>query len=278
MVASKLQQTMNESTLGLPIIVSLVLHIGIVFFIALNINWSSEKDIVPKPVQAFVVKDYKPVKKVPKQKSQLELEQEAIKVRDAAVERRRQERLAAEEEERIRLNEEKKAEEEKQRLAKIEQEKIAAEKAKAEKEKLEKEKLEKERLEREKAEEARLLDEALKAEEAELEKMRQDELNNELTVEQSRLAQLNTEYKYSIRDKISRNWNKPITTQDNYQCNVFVKQIPGGEIINVEIKSCNGDAVFKQSVQNALLKVKTLPYSGYEEVFSRDIEFTFKPE
>lgn len=247
MVVPNIQQTINESTFSLPIAVSLVLHIGIIYFITHNVDWSSkQKDILANPVQAFVLNDYKAKQQPVKQKTPAELEAEAIKLRDAAVERIHQERLMAEEKEK---------------------------RAKAEKEKLEKA-----RLAKQKAEEERLLQEALAAEEAELEKMRQEELANELTAEQSRLGQLHAEYKYAIRDKISRNWNKPITMQDSYQCSVLVKQIPGGEIVNVEIKSCNGNAVFKQSVENALNKVKTLPYSGYQEVFSRDIEFIFKPE
>lgn len=274
MSARNIQKVMNHSTFGMPVVVSLILHIGIIAFITINIDWSKEDEIMPAPIQAFVVNDYTPKKIKPSQRVNIpdpKVELEKQKAEQLAQEKAAQEKV--QQEEALRLKKEKEAAEEKEK-ERLEKEKLEKEKQ----DKLEKERIEKEKIEKQKAEEERLLQEALKAEEAELERLRQEELNSELNAEQSRLAQLNTEYKYAIRDKISRNWNKPITVKESFQCEVLVKQIPGGEIVNVAVKSCNGDAIFKSSVENALRKVKTLPYTGYEEVFNRDIEFTFKPE
>lgn len=294
--------TVQEAPLGIPFLVSLLMHAALIYFITLNIDWSSDESLLAAdPIPAFVIsaEQLKPSTPIAIPPTQAEREAEAIRLRDAAVERIRQERLAEEkaaelaaEQQRLAAEQEQialqRAEQQRQEEARLEAERLEQlrqEELRREQELIEQERQEQLRLEQErlaKELEAQLLQQAL-AEEAELlEQARAAELSAqldaELSAEQNRLAQLNLSYKFAIRDIISRNWNKPISSKSEYECEVFVNQIPGGDIVSVAVQRCNGDAVFRTSVENALQKVSTLPYKGFEEVFTREIQFTFKPE
>jgi len=41
---------------------------------------------------------------------------------------------------------------------------------------------------------------------------------------------------------------------------------------------CPYDALGKRSLEAAVLKASPLPYAGFEDVFSRDVILTFRPE
>jgi colicin import membrane protein len=68
------------------------------------------------------------------------------------------------------------------------------------------------------------------------------------------------------------NWNSSLAAE-NVRCTVTFTQIPGGEVINVEFRSCSYDAQGRESVERALRK-SPMPYSGFEPVFSRNISLT----
>lgn len=293
----------QDAPIGVPVLVSLLMHAALIYFITLNIDWSPDASLLAAdPIPAFVISaeqlpENAPIAIPP---TQAEREAEAIRLRAAAAERIRQERLAEEqaaalaaeqariaaEQEKIALQRAEQARQEAERLEAERQEQLRQEATRLEQEAQE----EQERQEQMRLEQARLakqleqerLQQALAEEAKQLEQARAAELsaqlNAELSAEQNRLAQLNLSYKFAIRDIISRNWNKPISSKESYECEVLVNQIPGGDIVNVAVQRCNGDALFRTSVQNALQKVTRLPYKGFEEVFSREIQFTFKPE
>lgn len=290
----------QDAPIGVPVLVSLLMHAALIYFITLNIDWSPDESLLAAdPIPAFVISTDQLPDNVPNviPPTQAEREAEVIRQRAAAAERIRQERLAEEkaaalaaEQEQIALQRAEQARQEAARQEQLRQEQLRQEQLRQEALRLEQARLEKERqeqirLEQErlaKALEQELLQQALAEEAKQLEQARAAELSAqlaaELSVEQNRLAQLNLSYKFAIRDIISRNWNKPISSKENYECEVLVNQIPGGDIVNVAVQRCNGDALFRTSVQNALQKVTRLPYKGFEEVFSREIQFTFKPE
>jgi colicin import membrane protein len=83
-------------------------------------------------------------------------------------------------------------------------------------------------------------------------------------------------YKQAIKQRVDRNWVRPLSAEDWYTCEVVVDQIPGGEVINVQIQQCDGDAVFQRSIRNAVYKSSPLPDPPNPALFDRRIQFTFK--
>src|SRR5690625_3204782 len=97
--------------------------------------------------------------------------------------------------------------------------------------------------------------------------------------ENARKATLGEEYEATIKQMIERNWHPPSTIPDDLYCPVVIRQIPGGEIVDVRItSSCNADEAMRRSMLTAINSVGDLPYGGYEEVFTREIEFECVPK
>ncbi|MDH5191927.1 MAG: cell envelope integrity protein TolA [Gammaproteobacteria bacterium] len=192
------------------------------------------------------------------------------------------------EEQRIADLKKKRAEEEKKR--KVEQEKAKKEAARLAKLKKEKAALEKKR----KAEEKRLADLAAerkmeqerkqKAEEAAKQQAAEAALKAKLAEEDrqlkaaqtARLNSLREKYMISIRNKVRSKWIRPPGEKGNLSCKVGVQQIPGGEVVNVTVTSCDGSESFKRSVELAVYKASPLPIPAVTDLFERDIEFTFR--
>lgn len=114
--------------------------------------------------------------------------------------------------------------------------------------------------------------------ERELEQQRREQL---LAMEQSQrrqgeIASLQDQYILAIQAVVTQNWLRPPTARTGLRCKLRVNQIPGGEVISsVVISPCNADDVTRRSIIAAVKRAEPLPYRGYEEVFSREIEFTF---
>jgi len=74
------------------------------------------------------------------------------------------------------------------------------------------------------------------------------------------------------------NWNRPENIPGGQMCPIRIRQVPGGEVIDVEVSaSCPYDDQGKRSVEAAVLKAQPLPYAGFESVFSRDLSIRFRP-
>lgn len=196
---------------------------------------------------------------------QEELERE--RAEEAERERREQERreqARREAEQRRQLEEERRQrEEERQR----ELEEIRRQREEARQRREEQERRLQELAERREAEE----DERQREEEAERLRLAQEQ-----AAEQARRATLQEEYTETIRALVTRNWIRPPTASSGLRCDVKVVQIPGGEIIDATIVSpCNADEATRRSITAAVMRVGELPYRGYEDVFAREIVFTF---
>ena len=90
-------------------------------------------------------------------------------------------------------------------------------------------------------------------------------------------ATLLEEYLYAIQALVTSNWRRPPTAQEGLSCNMLVRQIPGGEVLAVAVTSpCNADAATRESIIRAINASSPLPSRGYEEVFAREIKFTFR--
>jgi colicin import membrane protein len=158
-----------------------------------------------------------------------------------------------------------KEEERKKQLADIRKQREAAEKAL----KLEKEKLaqlqDRQRTDRANAEKARV------------QEMVEHEADQAQTGAGGEDNDLAARYAAAIQSAVTNNWNRPDSATAGLRCTVLITQIPGGDLINVQVTNpCNADQVTRNSIESAVRKAAPLPYQGYEKVFQRSIRFNFR--
>lgn len=90
---------------------------------------------------------------------------------------------------------------------------------------------------------------------------------------------VNALYSVALKDAITRQWTRPESIPIGVPCQVRIRQIPGGEVVDVQVSAgCPYDQLGKRSLEAAVLKASPLPYAGFEDVFSRDVILTFRPE
>ena len=176
-----------------------------------------------------------------------------------------------EEQERIRLQDEadrKRREEEQAEQKRLREEELERRRQEAERKRLED-------LERQRVENQRLRREA---EDAVLERRRQAEI----AAEDLRLEGLNADdtsrWAYAIQQQITRNFIRPASAPEKLDCNVNVKQLPGGQVVNVDIGRCNGDAAVQRAIEAAVRKASPLPLPDNPSIFERDLTIIFRPE
>lgn len=86
-------------------------------------------------------------------------------------------------------------------------------------------------------------------------------------------------YQAALMNAIMRQWTRPESVRLGQVCQVLIRQIPGGEVVSVEITpSCPFDEQGRRSVEAAILKASPLPYAGFEDVFVRDPVIKFRYE
>jgi colicin import membrane protein len=253
---------------------AVLVHVALAGILFVSLEWTdvptprqAEVDVVKavaideKKIQAELNKLKKAEAK--KKKKQRKLDKKA---RDAKKKRKREEKRLA------KLRKERKAE--KKRLAKdhakkkkeverLKNERVAEEKRLADIEAKHRQLEDRKRREAE----AKAMQTAIAAEQAVLEK-----------ANQKRLSSLRGQYVADIKYKIERHWIKPASAKQGSFCKVKVNQIPGGEVINAKAFKCNGDEVFRRSVESAVYKASPLPRPSDPGLFDREIVFTFKPK
>ncbi len=197
--------------------------------------------------------------------------------RIAAEEQLRQEELARERE---RIEREEAVERERQERAETERrEREEAERKRREEAELERQRQEAERRRQEEIERQRRDNERRRQEAAEAERLAQ--LDRELAAEQDRLDAMQagalTRYMFALRQKIERNWVRPPSATAGTSCEVSVRQLPGGEVVNVVVERCNGDEAVRRSVEAAVYKASPLPEPEDPSLFERNLRFVFEP-
>lgn len=246
---------------------AVLVHIAVVGLLIIGFRFSGGDLPLPKgkPVQAVAVED--PEKR----------KQEDEKKRQAEDKRKQDEARKQEEAERQRAEQARKAEaerkaEEKRRLVQKQKEE-AEKKRQAEA----KRKQEEEQAERRKKEEA---ERRLAAEESLKQQIAAEERASAEAARAARAASAADKYKALIRQKVSRNWNRPAGTKTGLKCTVRVRLVPGGEVLQATVVRSSGDAVFDRSVENAVYKAAPLPLPPDADLFDyfREIEFLFSPE
>ncbi len=92
-------------------------------------------------------------------------------------------------------------------------------------------------------------------------------------------AGLLARYRAALGDAIQRNWIRPDSVPLGQPCKLQIRQLPGGEVIDVQVlEPCPYDDLGKRSLEAAVLKAQPLPYAGFESVFSRTLDLKFQPE
>lgn len=273
-----------------PLIASLILHVGIV--ILLGVSFTSVPQLPAGPpeveiVSAVAIDESKIQAELERLKSQ---QQKKISKEDARQERLKREAAKAK---KARQREEQRLKDTaKKRKTEDAKHKAAAEKRQRE-EKVERQRLDEIKQQQQTLEKKRLADEQRLMEieqqrKIEAEKKRQaEELRKQQASErafkaklekerQQQLGGLRSQYITDITNKVQRNWlRSPGAT--GTRCTVLVKQIPGGEVVDVRVTACSGDATFQRSVESAVYKASPLPSPPDPDVFDREIEFNFEP-
>lgn len=90
---------------------------------------------------------------------------------------------------------------------------------------------------------------------------------------------LRARYAAALQAAIVAKWTRPDTVPLGAVCRLHIRQLPGGQVMSVEVTSpCTYDEQGRRSVEAAVLKAQPLPYAGFEPVFSRDVTLNFRAE
>ena len=217
------------------------------------------------------------------QRERLKQEQRRAEAQ-AREQRERNKREQAERERRQALLQKKKREAAETR--RLRQQQARAEREREQREaqrKAEEERLRKEQEAQRKAEEERLRKEQEAQRKAEEERLRKEQEAKRLVEEQQRLkmrkrqlAQWTRQYAGLLRASIERHWKKPPSSVRGGDCILKLRQNENGEVLDLDVVSCEGDRLFVRSVEEAVWKASPLPSPPSPEVFDADVELTFR--
>lgn len=80
-----------------------------------------------------------------------------------------------------------------------------------------------------------------------------------------------------IKARIERAWLRPPSARAGIVCELDVTQIPGGEVTNVKLGTCNGDQAVRDSIVAAVYRASPLPPPPDPSLFERELQITFSP-
>ncbi len=284
-----------------PFTLATLMHVALVAVLAAGFALPANKPITPLAVKATLVQE-KSVAPPPVEVEQPEPEPEPEPIPEpepddeqARIEAEEQKRLEDARIEQERLSRIEEAKREAERRAEEERQRVAAEEAKKKAEEEARRKREEEarrkREEEERLEDARRQAEIERQKEIERQRAENERRRRELEAE-ARQREIEAEerrndliasgalqaYVFAINQKITRNWIKPASAGPGLECTVLVRQLPGGEVISVNVRSCNGDAAVVRSVEAAVRKASPLPEPSDPSIFERNLTIIFKPE
>ncbi len=112
-------------------------------------------------------------------------------------------------------------------------------------------------------------------------KRREGELRAQMATEErvnaARGSAQQAEYKALIEARINRAWIRPATARAGIDCEVRVTQVPGGEVVGVQVTKCNGDAAVRESIEAAVYRASPLPLPPNPDLFDRNLVVNFTP-
>jgi len=282
---------------------SVIMHIVLISLLIISIDLTPAPKRLPKVniVKAVAVdkqqvenelqkiKDAEKKKREAEEQRQKELEQKAEAAKKERIEeeerlkdlkKKKTEEIKKREEEQIRLKElesKRKIEEEKKKLAE-------------EKRKLEEEKKRKTEEELKKLEEKKKQEEADRKRKAEADKRRKAEnelLKQQMLEEQMELEEAQNQqdlnilaqYQQRIAGLVEREFNMT-GLSDDLSCKIYIRLIPGGDVVDVRIIETSGNKLFDNRALTAVQKASPLPVPDDVRLFEkmREIRFIFDPE
>jgi colicin import membrane protein len=145
----------------------------------------------------------------------------------------------------------------------------------------EQKKLEEQKKARQAADAKRAAEEQRKAD-ARAESERQADLQRSLAAETqasnaARAGPALATWQSQISAKIERSWLRPPTARSGIECMLYVTQVPGGQVTQVRIGECNGDAAVRESIASAVYRASPLPPPPDPSLFDRNLQIDFKP-
>lgn len=224
-----------------------------------------ESEGPPPPTQEELAKREQELKAEADREAQAKQQAEDQKRQE---QERQQEQALAEEKaaQQKRDEEQRQAEEQKQAQEKAEADRKAKEAADAKK----------------KADEQKRQEDEQKKVQAAADAQRQAELRQSLDQEMQRDAARTstamTTWVGQITRKIQDSWLRPPSARAGIVCELTVTQVPGGEVTNARVGSCNGDPVVKQSIVDAAYRASPLPPPPDPSLFERTLIITFRPD
>ena len=258
-----------------PVSMALLLHVVIFASMIVAFDYARPMPFTPLVVQATLVQEI-PEKAPPPPVVEPEPEPEPVIAEpEPEPEPDNSEELRREAEEKKRRLD---ALLEQQRLADLKK-KEAEEKARKEREEAERKKREEEEKERKRVEAEKKREEDIRRQREENERRRREleaeQRQAELEAEERRFAARNSAemaaYQFAIAQRIRRNWAVPASAGPETKCSVRVTQLPNGDVVGVNIISCNGDDVVRRSVEAAILKSSPLPQPENPDLFDRNL-------
>jgi|HubBroStandDraft_1064217.scaffolds.fasta_scaffold227440_2 colicin import membrane protein len=210
-------------------------------------------------------------KREQEQKEQAEKEAQA---KQQEVDRKREEQ---EKQQEAALAEEKAAEDKR-----ADEKRLADEQAKKAQEKADAERKAREAADaKKKADEKRLAEEKQKADQqaaADREADLKRSLDQELRQDAARSSGALASWQSQITARIQRAWLRPASARSGIECVLNVTQVPGGEVTNVRIGTCNGDQAVRESIEAAVYRASPLPPPPDPSLFERSLVITFRPD
>jgi colicin import membrane protein len=261
----------RDSNNIIPVSLALLLHVVIFGSMIIAFDYARPTPFTPLAIKATLVQD---VPETPPPAPVVEPEPEPV-IEEPEPEPDNSEELRRQaEEEKRRLD----ALLERQRLEELKR-KEQAERERKEREEAERKKREEEELERKRQEAERKRQEDIQRQREENERRRREEeaaaRQAEMAAEERRLSARNSAemaaYQFAIAQKIRRNWAVPASAGPETRCTVRVTQLPGGEVVSVNIISCNGDAAVQRSVEAAIRRSSPLPEPSNPDLFDRNL-------
>ncbi|MCY7313872.1 MAG: TonB C-terminal domain-containing protein, partial [Pseudoxanthomonas sp.] len=90
---------------------------------------------------------------------------------------------------------------------------------------------------------------------------------------------LTGQYAAAIQQAVLAQWIRPDSVPRGQRCRLTIRQLPGGEVVDVEVSpACPYDEAGRRSVEAAVLRAQPLPYRGFESVFQRTVDFNFEAQ
>jgi len=255
-------------------VLSVILHVLMLGLLVFSFDFSKQELVIqPQDVMQAVSVDSRQVDKeinrlreIDKKKEQTEKKKQQ-ELEDKVKELERKAKAATEqrteEEKRIADLTEKKEKERKE--AEVEEKRVADLKQ-------QKEELEKKKQVEEDARKKKEADETLKKKQAEEQKAKEAAQTKQ---DNSLIAQYSTR----IRAAIAQQFNT-VGLPPGLSCVLFIRMVPGGEVVEAHIEKSSGNPVFDQRAEAAVFQASPLPVPEDQRVFEkmRQIRLTFAPD